>query len=135
MSSNGDEHVHSPVGRDPCSLQRRWLIRADLARDLVRLDQWADDAFSSRGVRWPGLTIISGYRSLQRQLEVNPSVPNSLHTRCPALAVDLILGGIDLPPFDQPTFDWLGHKWISMWNTWGGKFDPPDINHFAMATV
>jgi len=118
-----------------CDLSRRWALAPNLADMLVRLDERAIAIFSAEGLRWPGVFIISGYRSPFRQSQVNPSAPDSLHTRCPSLAVDLRVG--DFPASTTPTFfDFLGTIWKAMGGRWGGDFRPrPDINHFEVLTV
>lgn len=101
---------------------------------LVALDAWARRVFASQGLRWPGLWVISGYRSPAKQARVNPSNPESLHVECPALAVDLRVG--DLPASTTAEF-WpvLGTRWKAMGGTWGGHFPTPDVNHFEILTV
>jgi len=102
---------------------------------LVRLDDQARRAFSAEGIRWPGLFIISGFRSLGLQIDINPLAPASLHTRCPALAVDLRVG--DLPASLTPPEFWafLGSRWETMGGRWGGRFTPPDPNHFDLKAL
>lgn len=124
------------VGRsDVCSLQRRWAIRADLARGLIRLDRWAAGRIPTIRVRglqleWPGLTIISGHRSQVLQARLNPDAPNSLHTRCPALAVDLRVGAARASSIPLEIWSLLGQQWVRMGFRWGGDFSTPDPNHF-----
>lgn len=116
---------------DSCGLQRRWSIRADLANKIIELDAVADQQFSAEGLRWPGLFIISGFRSAARQLEINPSVPASKHTRCPAMAVDLRVG--DLPASTTSEFwPYLGQIWKRLGGRWGGDFTDYDPNHFEV---
>ena len=102
---------------------------------LVALEAEATRQFSAQGFRWPGLWIISGYRSPRLQLDVNPLAPNSLHTRCPSLAVDLRVG--DLPASLTPLEFWefLGRIWGILGGRWGGRFTPPDVNHFDLRAL
>ncbi len=118
---------------DDCGLSRRWRLEPTLAAMLGRLEARAQDAFSAEGLRWPGIFVISGYRSPQRQAQVNPDAPNSLHVRCPALAVDLRVG--DLPASSTPLELWsfLGQLWKALGGRWGGDFTPRDPNHFDLA--
>lgn len=125
-----------PTGRvtdDYCSLSRQWRIAPSLARMVVALEARARDVFSSQGVRWPGLWIISGFRSRTRQTAVNPLAPDSRHTLCPALAVDLRVG--NLPASTTPAEIWvvLGNLWKQLGGRWGGEFGDP--NHFEAITV
>jgi len=102
---------------------------------LVRLDLDAARRFSAQGLRWPGLFVISGWRSRVLQLEINPSAPNSLHTRCPSLAADLRVG--DVPASITPFAVWaqLGGIWSALGGRWGGTFAPPDANHFDLIAL
>jgi len=54
----------------------------------------------------------------------------SRHLYCPALAVDLRVG--NQPASLTPPTVWaaLGVPWETMGGRWGGRFDPPDYNHF-----
>jgi len=113
----------SKVGTDACSLERRWVLDPHLAKMLVSLAAWAHAEFARRGFRWPGITIISGHRSKVRQAQINPDAPDSLHTRCPSLAVDLSVGGVPNLPHDS-AFEWLGARWKMMGGRWGGDFSP-----------
>ena len=113
-------------------LSRRWVLDATLAQMLVNLEAWAASQSAGAGIRWPGIKIISGYRSHSRQAEVNPAAPDSLHTRCPSMAVDLQLGGVaGVSP--SAVWDWLGAKWMTMGGRWGGMFaEGRDENHFDL---
>ena len=124
----------SRIGDDYCSISREWRIRPSLARRLIDLNARAEAVFSAEGLRWPGLWIISGYRSPRMQAQVNPSNPASLHSECPALAVDLRVGNI---PASITTGFWplLGNIWKSLGGRWGGDFPTPDPNHFEELTV
>ncbi len=119
---------------DPCELARRWLLDATLAEMLVRLDRMARERFAATGIGWPGLWIISGFRSKEDQARLNPSAPQSLHTRCPSLAVDLRLGSSfeGRLPGDDSIWQILGGMWQFMGGRWGGSFRDPDLNHFDL---
>ena len=131
---------HSEVGNDACLLARRWTLDTNLAEDLVHLEAWASREFSARmGLRWIGIRILSGYRSRERQMQINPDTPDSLHTRCPSLAVDLQVGSIGVFASNE-ILTWLGRKWVFMGNRWGGTFQNPvtgmpDYNHFDIPDI
>ena len=119
------------VERDACGISRRWAVDIGLAEMVVDLGVLAVERFSSQGLRFPGLFVISGYRSRALQAQINPDVADSLHSRCPALAVDLRVG--DFPASTTPASIWgvLGRIWKELGGSWGGDFSPPDLNHFA----
>ena len=121
------------VTDDACGLSRRWSLDPRLAGMVVALQERARDAFASQGVRFPGLWVISGWRSRTRQAAINPLAPDSRHTLCPSMAVDLRVG--DLPASTTPTEIWatLGGIWKSLGGRWGGEFGDP--NHFEALTV
>ena len=102
---------------------------------LVALDRRAAQELSAEGFRWPGLSIVSGYRSQALQAVINPLAPKSLHTRCPSLAADLRVG--DMPASLTPPALWakLGRIWSSLGGRWGGFFSPPDPNHFDLKAL
>jgi len=104
-----------------------------LAEDLVVLHQFATKQFSARGIRFRGLTIISGRRSKKAQIIVNPNAPNSLHTFCPSLAADLRVGSDKASETSPAIWFQLGQWWEMMGHRWGGRFKPPDLNHFDLA--
>lgn len=99
---------------------------------VVDLDAWAERRFAAEGLRWGGLWILSGYRSEQRQAYINPLAPDSLHTRCPALAVDLRLGGVPASTTPLEVWAFLATKWKALGGRWGGDFPTPDPNHFDL---
>jgi len=101
-----------------------------MARMLVQLNRVAEAEFSAAGVRWPGTFIISGYRSPSLQDRINPNAPGSLHTRCPALAVDLRIGDVPASISTREEWQFLGGIWKSLGGRWGGEFSEPDLNHF-----
>lgn len=102
---------------------------------LVTLEARAREIFSAEGLRWPGLFIISGFRSQRLQAGINPAAPFSLHTFCPSLAVNLRVG--DFAASLTPEFwPFLATIWKAMGGRWGGDFRPkPDVNHFEMPAV
>ena len=113
------------VGNDACGLERRWVLDPDLAAMVVSLEGWAHEQFAGYGLRWPGIVIISGHRSKVRQATVNPAAQDSLHTRCPALAVDLRVGAVPASlPGGGSLWEWLGARWKMMGGRWGGDFSP-----------
>jgi len=98
-------------------------LDSHLAEMVVSLEGWAHEQFARTGLRWPGITIISGGRSKARQARLNPDAPDSLHTRCPALAVDLRVGSVPNLP-GGAVWEWLGARWKMMGGRWGGDFSP-----------
>jgi len=128
-------HRYERIGVDNCGIQRRWLLDPTLADNLVRLDQWAAREFSAQGLRWPGLFIQSGFRSKIFQAEVNPLNPNSLHTRCPSLAADLRVGDVPASSTTVEIWAFLASHWGTFGGRWGGRFTPPDYNHFDLPAL
>lgn len=124
--------INERITPDWCGLAERWTLDPRLAEDLLLLDQWSAAELSAEGVRWAGLYIISGYRSPSVQIIVNPSAPRSLHTYCPSLAADLRVA--NEPAFHTLIQTWyaLGQRWEFMGHRWGGRFRPPDLNHFDL---
>ena len=124
------------IGGDACDLQRRWLLDARLARNLVSLAAFVEKEFASAGLRGPGLWIISGYRSESEQAQLNPSLPASLHRRCPSLAVDLRLGTTAATVTSPEVWRIIGGKWkLISWGRWGGDFKDQsrfELNHFDL---
>ena len=129
---SGKTLLSEPVGTDACRLARRWILDSTLARRLVALDRDLAIEFAAAGIRWPGLWILSGGRSEARQMQVNPAAPNSLHTRCPSLAADLRLGGVPASLTEDLVWNAIGTRWELLGGRWGGRFDPPDPNHFDL---
>ena len=127
--------MSSRVGSDSCSLSRRWVLNPTLADMLVRLDIEAERRFSAEGFRWPGLSIISGYRSRFLQATINPAAPNSLHTRCPSLAADFRVGDQPASITSFETWALLGRIWSTLGGRWGGTFPIPDLNHFDLLAL
>ena len=120
------------IGTQCASLANRWRLSARLALDIITLNQWMAREKAEAAQPWGGLWIISGYRSPSLQLVVNPQAPNSLHTLCPAQAADLRLGN---EPASLTAFaEWneVGLRWEFMGHRWGGRFSPPDLNHFDL---
>ncbi len=117
----------SPIGSDACRLAERWGLSNTLAGMLVRLEGQAAERF---GRYWPGMFIISGFRSQRTNREVGGAV-DSLHPRCPAIAADLRVGNV--AGLDSPEV-WaiLGGMWRLMGGRWGGQFLEPDPNHFDL---
>jgi len=129
-------HLHERIeAGEACSLSRRWLLAPSLANRLVALEVTLDALGTAEGVRWPGLWIISGHRTAAEQREINPDNPDSLHTRCPSLAADLRIA--DIPASATPDGWWafVGGVWGTLGGRWGGRFEPPDQNHFDLPTL
>lgn len=98
----------------------------------MALEQRAAAAFSAEGLRWGGIWIISGYRSPAHQASVNPSNPNSRHSQCPSMAVDLRVANLPASGTPRELWGFLGQLWQSIGGRWGGSFPDPDLNHFEM---
>ncbi len=120
------------IPSDSCGLSRRWVLDPTLADMLVALDRWATEQFSAQGLRWPGIFIISGFRSRVLQAEINPLVPSSLHSRCPSLAADLRVGDTPASLTTVEIWAFLADGWRRLGGRWGGFFSPPDYNHFDL---
>jgi len=120
----------TPIGNDACQLSNRWKLSPVLASMLVRLEQQASAELSGL---WPGLYVISGYRSPTHNADVG-GVTNSFHTRCPSLAVDLRVGSIRGLGSEE-VWTILGGMWRLMGGRWGGSFRSPDFNHFDIGGV
>lgn len=116
---------------DPCELAPRWGISLELARKLVRARARVPFAFS----------IISGFRTDQRQREVGELAPCSsgqrpcsTHTVCPATGVDLWPG---VAPSNDVKYA-LGVAATVEGLRWGGGSPvdengiPLDWNHFDL---
>lgn len=102
---------------------------------LYTLEAWARENLSSQGLRWPGLYIISGARSRPVPGAWDPTAPAataSLHLECPSLAADLRVGGTPATLTPPSVWGALGSAWERLGGRWGGRFDPPDWNHFDL---
>jgi len=114
------------VTDDACGLARRWALDTSLARGLVALNRWQKERFAASGFRGPDLWIVSGYRTPERNSQLPGAAENSLHTSCPAMAVDLRLGQSDgrLTPLEVWAI--LGGRWrLTTGGRWGGNFSDP----------
>ena len=99
---------------------------------LVSTDRTLEAQLAAEGLRWAGLFIISGHRSQTLQDVLNPDAPDSLHTRCPALAVDLRIGNRPASLTDPSEWGLVGTVWKQLGGRWGGDFRIPDWNHFDL---
>lgn len=117
---------------DVCQLQERWIIDFRVAEMLVLLSR-----------RLPfGISIISGYRTPERQREIYNEkggqdvapVDVSTHTMCPATGVDL---RVDVAVTDIVKAT-LGAEAVSVGFRWGGGSQvdengiPSDWNHLDL---
>lgn len=92
-------------------------------------------AMESQGICWPGVWIISGYRTSPVEPAFNPGAPparKSCHLVRPALAVDLRVGNAPASTTDPSVWAFLGGIWERLGGRWGGRFNPPDWNHFDL---
>lgn len=128
------------VSGDVCGMARRWAISPTLALMLHDLETWAAERLSADvspgGFRWPGVWIISGHRRAPIISDLNPTEPsasNSRHLPCPALAVDLRVGNAPASLTPPTVWQALGTRWETLGGRWGGRFDPPDFNHFDIS--
>lgn len=127
-----------PIGAEACSLAERWVLDPTLAQMLVDLDGFFEREVAPSGLRWPGIWILSGWRSQEDQARVGPDNPNSLHTRCPSLAVDLRVGGLHASTTPVEVWAALGNRFKLMGGVWGGDFgggpgvNTKEMNHFAL---
>lgn len=101
---------------------------------LVTLDRRASEVFSAEGLRWAGVYIISGFRSPRTQAQINPTNPQSNHTRCPSMAADLRVGDVAASATPPEIWRFLGDLWKKLGGRWGGDFPTPDLNHFELPT-
>lgn len=82
------------TGSDFCSLASRWTVDALVMHRVVAA---ADSFFKGTGRR---VSIISGFRTLQEQLELGrrgrpTAAPDrSTHLSCPATGVDISISGV-----------------------------------------
>jgi len=111
------------IGDDACGLARRWVLDPGLARAVVALNRWQEGRFAAAGFRGPSLWIISGHRTTEDQQRINPDAPNSFHTTCPSMAVDLRLGQNDESLTGVQVWSILGGRWkLTTAGRWGGDF-------------
>ncbi len=123
------------INGDACGMARRWVLDPTLSAGLVRLEGLAEERFTAAGTRWPGLWIISGQRSRAHQASLNPAVKDSLHVRCPSLAVDLRVGGL-AGHSPSALLSFAGSLWMALGFRWGGTFtDFPNPAHFDVGRV
>ena len=122
----------------PEGVAGRWGIADRLALALHALDCRAAQLFESQagGLCWPGIWIISGYRTDPLEPSLNPgtsAAASSFHMVRPALAADLRVGNAPASTTDPSVWAFLGQIWEQQFNVrWGGRFNPPDWNHFDL---
>jgi hypothetical protein len=116
----------------------RWGIADRLDRALCELNGLAAQRFESQsqGLCWPGIWIISGHRDAPVVPALNPdheAARASLHMVRPALAADLRVGNEPASLTDPSIWQFLGTIWeTQLGGRWGGRFNPPDWNHFDL---
>lgn len=81
---------------------------------------------SARAVGVP-LVIISGRRSVEANREVG-GAPTSRHLQ--GLAFDVAVEGYSRDSIPWWWWQILGEWWEGLGGRWGGRFNPPDVNHF-----
>lgn len=123
--------IAHPLGTDECATATRWSIDEQLAIRLHTLEEWARSNLGTDDLPWPGIYIISGFRTRTEQEQLNPFAPSSQHVRCPALAVDIRVGTLPASLTDLTVFAALGVAWEALGGRWGGRFRDPDPNHFG----
>jgi len=114
--------------RPGCGPPNRWKLDAALWSMLLRLDVLAQERFEEEFIPYPGLWIVSGHRSRDRNEQVG-GAPDSRHLDCPSTAVDLRFGsvaGVSAPAI----WAWFGANWKWLGGRWGGDFG--DDNHFDL---
>lgn len=127
---------------DADGLARRWRLDDRTAAAVVALEQEARCALAPCGLRWPGVYVISGYRSSPVEAELSrnsPAATRSLHMatssgKPASLAVDLRVGGQPASTTPLELWTWLGQIWkrVTPGGRWGGDFTSPDLNHFDL---
>jgi len=128
-------HISEDVDAYACNLASRWGIDGTLARAV------AEATPEVRNETGRYLNVISGFRSdeKQRQLlregKTNLGPEQSNHTRCPATAVDVLIGAA--PTNVQKAL--LGRVMVFHGLRWGGGSPvdpetgiPSDWNHFDL---
>lgn len=109
----------------------------------MALGDFVAEQLTPERVRGPDIWIISGYRSPQLQASINPSVTNSCHSTCPAVAADLRLGSFSFGREEANLWAILGGWWVThTLGRWGGTFSFPgsrpgdinvrEMNHFDL---
>lgn len=95
-----------------------------LAPDFLPFAVYLVNAARAAGVP---LVVISGRRSAAANREVG-GAERSLHLYGYAIDVQVLGWRVD----QIPLWWWesLGIFWESMNGRWGGRFNPPDVNHF-----
>jgi len=114
---------------------RRWGLDPALACLLVSLDLSAAEYLRCRGLGWPGIWIISGARDRPLAPALNPDeepATESLHLTRPARAADLRVGNEPASLTDPSVWGFLGTLGERLGLRWGGRWDPPDWNHFDL---
>jgi len=135
-----------PIGDDSCELAKRWILDPHLAALLLEMDWFAREEASRTGFRWPGLWIISGFRTQEVQAALDSPAENSLHTRCPSMAVDLRVGGDPASSTPPSLWNLLGVWWELHGGRWGGRFgtrpgqevpriNEKEMNHFDLFSL
>lgn len=114
--------------RAGCDQPSRWGLDPTLWRMLSNMDIWASIAFEEADIPYPGLWLLSGFRTPEENYLVG-GVPDSRHMNCPATAADLRFGsvaGVSAPAI----WAWFGARWKWLGGRWGGEFG--DDNHFDL---
>lgn len=104
---------------DICKLADKWLLCPTLASRLCAMAQLVPFK----------LTIISGYRSREKQFQLirdgRPAVhpDKSTHCSCPATGADLRIDGLEPGPYEKALF---GEGAVKAGLRWGGGSPAPD---------
>lgn len=107
-------------------------VQADNSLTMIRsLQPWLQPYAIAmvNGIREEGipLLVISGRRNANVNREVG-GANNSLHLQ--GLAFDVQVEGFTRDELHPYFWRMLGEWWESLGGRWGGRFNPPDVNHF-----
>jgi len=111
-----------------CGIPSQWKLDPTLWRKLFSLDEWASTEFKKEEIPYPGLWIISGYRTAEENRLVG-GAPDSRHMDCPSTAADLRFGSV-AGVSARGIWMWFGARWKWLGGRWGGEFG--DDNHFDL---
>ena len=122
---------------DACGLARRWLLEPALATAIVEVEDLASRSAAAEGFQWPGLFVLSGFRTRNQQSKANPFAEASHHRCCPSMAVDLRVGDVPASSTPRPVWQEVAEFFQAFGVKWGGDFSDPELasaeqNHFYL---